>query len=126
MKEHTAKLLDRAQDAIEAADILLTNEKVDIAAGRAYYAMFYTAESLLNELGLAFNKHSGVHAAFGKHFAQTKALDPKYHRWLIDSFDKRLIGDYGVEANLQMDVVALMIHQAQEFLEAAKAYLIKK
>ena len=123
MKENTAKLLDRAQDTIEAADILLTNEKVDIAAGRAYYAMFYTAEALLNEQGLEFNKHSGVHAAFGKHFAQTNLLNPKYHRWLIDSFDKRLIGDYGVEANLQTDVVVSMIHQAQEFLEAAKAYL---
>ena len=126
MKENTAKLLNRAQDAIEAADILLTNEKVDIAAGRAYYAMFYTAEALLNELGLDFNKHSGVHAAFGKHFAQTQVLDPKFHRWLIDSFDKRLIGDYGVEANLQIDVVASMIHQAQEFLEAATAYLRKE
>jgi uncharacterized protein (UPF0332 family) len=123
MKENTAKFLARAQDAIEAADILLTNEKVDIAAGRAYYAMFYTAEALLNERGLEFNKHSAAHAAFGKHFAQTKQLDPKYHRWLMDSFDKRLIGDYGVEANLQMDAVALMIHQAQEFLAAAKAYL---
>lgn len=123
MKEHTLKLLDRARDAIEAADILLTNEKVDIAAGRAYYAMFYTAEALLNENGLQFNKHGRVHAAFGEHFAKTKVLDPKYHRWLIDSFDKRLIGDYGVEANLHMDVVTSMIHQAQEFLEAAKAYL---
>jgi uncharacterized protein (UPF0332 family) len=91
----------RVQDAIEAADILLTNEKVDIAAGRAYFAMFYTDEALLNEVGLEFNKHSAVHAAFGKHFAQTKRLDPKYHRWLMDSFDKRLIGDSGVEANLQ-------------------------
>lgn len=123
MKENTAKLLARAQDAIEAADILLTNEKVDIAAGRAYYAMFYTAEALLNELGLEFSKHSGVHAAFGKHFAQPNLLDPKYHRWLIDSFDKRLVGDYGVEANLQMDAVTTMIHQAQDFLEAARRYL---
>lgn len=123
MKEDTAKLLNRAQDSIEAADILLTNEKVDIAAGRAYYAMFYTAEALLNELGLDFSKHSGVHAAYGEHFAQTKLLNPKYHRWLIDAFDKRLIGDYGVEANLQMDGVASMIHQAKEFLEAAKSYL---
>jgi uncharacterized protein (UPF0332 family) len=90
---------------------------------RAYYAMFYTAEALLSEMGLEFNKHSAVHAAFGMHFAQTKLLDPKYHRWLMDSFDKRLIGDYGVEANLQMDAVALMIHQAQEFLQAAQAYL---
>lgn len=123
MKVPTTKLLDRARDAIEAADILLTNEKVDIAAGRAYYAMFYTAEALLNEKGLAYNKHGAVHAAFGKYFAKTKLLDPKYHRWLIDAFDKRLIGDYGVEANLQMDNVATMIHQAQEFLEAAKKYL---
>jgi len=123
MKEHTAKLLDRAQDAIEAADILLTNEKVDIAAGRAYYAMFFIAEALLNELDLEFNKHSAVHAAFGKHFAKTNLLDPKFHRWLMDSFDKRLIGDYGVEANLQMDIVVSMIHQAQEFLETAKKYL---
>jgi uncharacterized protein (UPF0332 family) len=112
VKENTAKLLDKAQDAIEAADILLTNEKEDIAAGRAYYAMFYTAEALLNELGLEFSKHGGVHAAFGKHFAQPNLLDPKYHRWLIDSFDKRLIGDYGVEANLQTDVVLQMIAQA--------------
>jgi hypothetical protein len=35
MKEQTSKLLDRAQDSIEAADILLTNDKTDIAAGRA-------------------------------------------------------------------------------------------
>jgi len=80
-------------------------------------------EALLNEIGLDFNKHSAVHAAFGKHFAQIKLLDPKFHRWLIDSFDKRPIGDYGVETNLQMDVVVSMIHQAQEFLETAKAYL---
>ena len=126
MKEQTSKLLDGAQDSIEAADILLTNDKTDIAAGRAYYAMFYTAEALLNEKELRFDKHGGVHAAFGKHFAKSKVLDPKYHRWLIDSFDKRLIGDYGVEANLHKDIVVSMIHQAQEFLEAAKVYLGKE
>ena len=88
--------------------------------------MFFTSEALLNEIGLDFNKHSAVHAAFGKHFAQTRLLDPKFHRWLIDSFDKRLIGDYGVETNLQIDVVVSMIHQAQEFLEAANKFLDNK
>lgn len=87
--------------------------------------MFYVAEALLNEMGLQFNKHSSVRAAFGKHFAKTRAMNPKYHRWLIDSFDKRLVGDYGVETNLHMDTVASMILQAQEFLEAAEEYLGK-
>jgi len=58
---------------------------------------------------LSARRHSAVHAAFGKHFAKTKLLDPQFHRWLMDSFDKRLIGDYVVEANLQMDAVASMI-----------------
>jgi hypothetical protein len=40
MKENTAKFLKRAQDAIEAADILLTNEKVDIAAGLLCYVLY--------------------------------------------------------------------------------------
>lgn len=49
MKETTQQLFDRAIDTIEAAEILLTNGKTDIAAGRAYYAMFYVAQALLNE-----------------------------------------------------------------------------
>jgi uncharacterized protein (UPF0332 family) len=49
MKDHSRKLLDKAIDTIEAAEILVDNEKADIAAGRAYYAMFYIAEALLNE-----------------------------------------------------------------------------
>jgi uncharacterized protein (UPF0332 family) len=43
MKEYTRKLLEKALDAIEAAEILVDNGKADIGAGRAYYAMFYVA-----------------------------------------------------------------------------------
>lgn len=123
MNEFSKKLLDKAIDAIEAAEILVDHDKSDMAVGRAYYAMFYIAEALLNEKGLAFSKHSGVHAAFGEHFAKTKELDPKFHRWLIDAFDKRLVGDYGVETDIEIDVSVDMIHQAREFLETAQKYL---
>lgn len=125
MKEHTRKLLDKAVDAIETAGILVDHEKSNVAAGRAYYAMFYIAEALLNEKGLKFSKHSGVHAAFGEQFAKTKEMDAKFHRWLIDAFDKRLAGDYGVETDIESDIAAHMINQAQEFLEAALRYLEK-
>lgn len=126
MKEYSRKLLNKAIDAIEAAEILVDNEKPDIAAGRAYYAMFYVAEALLNERGLRFNKHSAVHAAFGEHFAKTKEMNVKFHRWLLNSFDKRLIGDYEVDTNIEMEVAVNVIHQAREFLEAAQEYLEKK
>jgi uncharacterized protein (UPF0332 family) len=49
VKDSTLQLFGRAVDTIEAAEILLKNGKSEIAAGRAYYAMFYVAEALLNE-----------------------------------------------------------------------------
>lgn len=126
MKETTQQLFDRAVDTIEAAEILLTNDKAEIAAGRAYYAMFYVAEALLNEMGFQFGKHGNVLAAYGQHFAKTRELDPKFHRWLLTAFDQRQIGDYSFVPSIETDVVVHMIHQAQEFLEAARAYLASK
>jgi uncharacterized protein (UPF0332 family) len=123
MKETTRQLFARAVDAIEAAEILATNGKIDFAAGRAYYAMFYTAEALLNEKGFQFGKHGNVIAAYGQHFAKTGELDPKFHRWLLTSFDQRQIGDYAFDPDIEIGIVTTMIHQAQEFLEAAQRYL---
>ena len=52
-------------------------------------------------------------------------MEVKFHRWLLNSFDKRLIGDYGVDSNIERDVAVNVIHQAREFLEAAHSYLQK-
>lgn len=126
MKEETCKLLEKASQAVRAAESLLSEGHVDFAAGRAYYGMFYVAEALLNEDGLRFRKHGAVHASFGEHFAKTGRLNPKFHRWLLDAFDKRIQGDYGVEAVLTPEDAARIIEQAREFLCAAEAYLEKK
>jgi len=125
MKDYTSKLLDKAIDTIEGAELLLEHGKVDIAAGRAYYALFYIAEALLNEKGLQFSAHGDVIGAYGKEYAKTKLLDPKFHRWLIKGFDTRLIGDYHVDTKIEIDVVADMVNRAREFLEAGQEYLAK-
>jgi uncharacterized protein (UPF0332 family) len=39
MNDYTRKLLDKAMDTIEGAELLLEHGKADIAAGRAYYAL---------------------------------------------------------------------------------------
>lgn len=125
MNDYTRQLLEKAIDTIEGAELLLNHEKTDLAAGRAYYALFYTAEALLNENGLQFSKHGDVIGAYGKEFSKTKILDQKFHRWLIEGFDTRLIGDYHVDTKIENDFVATMINQAREFLEAAQKYLKK-
>lgn len=40
MNDYTRKLLDKAMDTIEGAELLLDHEKVDLAAGRAYMPCF--------------------------------------------------------------------------------------
>ena len=125
MNDYTRKLFDKAMDTIEGAELLLEHGKVDMAAGRAYYALFYIAEALLNEKGLQFSAHGDVIGAYGKEFSKTKLLDQKFHRWLIEGFDTRLIGDYHVDTKIEMDAVANMINQAREFFEAAQKYLEK-
>jgi uncharacterized protein (UPF0332 family) len=77
----------------------------------------YVAEALLyNEFDLKFSQHGQVIAAYGKNFAKTQALDPKFNRWLRDGFDKRITDDYGVDTGIEDDIVAIMINQAHEFL----------
>lgn len=123
MKDETRKLLAKASRAIHAAEALLREGEVDFAIGRAYYSMFYTTEALLYEHGFHSRKHSGIHAAFGERFAKTGLLDPKFHRWLLDAFDKRIQGDYGFEADMTVDDVTPMIEQAREFLAEARRFL---
>jgi uncharacterized protein (UPF0332 family) len=124
MKENTLLLLEKARRAIEAAHVLLMGGNFpDFATGRAYYAMFYTAEALLEEKGLRFSKHGGVHGAFGEHYVKTGLFEPKFHRWLLNAFDQRIEGDYGTGIISVAEDAEMLIAQAKEFLEVTHRYL---
>jgi uncharacterized protein (UPF0332 family) len=126
MKAETERLLDKAEHAIRAAEILLDAREKDFAAGRAYYAMFYVAEALLVERGRRFRKHSAVHAAFGEQFAKAGLLEPKYHRWLLDAFDRRIVSDYDTTGEISPHEVRETIKRAREFLTQANRFLRHK
>lgn len=126
MKAEARRLLDKAEHAIRAAEILLDADEKDFAAGRAYYAMFYVAEALLVEQGKRFRKHSAVHAAFGKQFTKTELLEPQYHRWLLDAFDRRIVSDYETTGELSPHEVKETINHAKEMLTQAHSFLRRK
>ena len=126
MKVETERLLDKAEHAIRAAEILLDADEGDFAAGRAYYAMFYVAEALLIERGKRFRKHSAVHAAFGEQFTKPGLLESKYHRWLLDAFDRRIVSDYDTTGELSPQEVRETISRAKEFLTQANRFLRRK
>lgn len=123
MKVPIRKLIEKAERAIATAQAMVDLPDTEAAAGRAYYAMFYAAEALLAQEGLRFAKHAGVHGAFGQHFAKTGRIDPKYHRWLIAAFKKRVVADYGIEETITLNQARETIAQARELLDAVRHLL---
>jgi uncharacterized protein (UPF0332 family) len=125
MKENAKFLLEKAENAIGAAESLLRDGYRDFSAGRAYYAMFYAAEALLAEKELVFKKHVGVHRAFAEHFIKTGVFEQKYYHWLVTTFNSRLVGDYAIRTEFETEEVQGWIDQAKEFLNLARSYLEK-
>lgn len=95
----------------------------DIAVSRAYYAMFYCAEALLDADGLTFTSHAAVVSAFGQHFAKVGRVPPEMHRYLIQAQDSRLLGDYDAESPRSNEEAAKHIGRAHEFIKLAERTL---
>jgi uncharacterized protein (UPF0332 family) len=116
-------LLDKAERFIRSATLLIRDGDLDSAASRLYYAMFYTAEVVLDAKGLAFSSHRAVISGFGEQFAKTGELDPKFHRVLITAFEKRQLSDYVAVSGLAKSDVEELQSQARTFLDAARGWL---
>ena len=116
MTEDQEELLLKAQQSLAAARLLLGNDYTDFAASRAYYAMFYAAEALLEGDGLSFSSHSGVISAFGREFARTNRVPAKFHRYLIEAQNLRTTGDYGQFNAVDQTQASQIVEQSEEFL----------
>lgn len=73
-------LLDKAQRSLEAAQSLIQQGFYDFAVSRAYHAMFYVAEALLDKEGLSFSSHAAVISAFGQYLACLGKVPTDFHR----------------------------------------------
>ncbi|MBT1076163.1 HEPN domain-containing protein [Geobacter grbiciae] len=117
------ELLDKSAQSIGAAETLMREQYVDFAAGRAYYAMFYAIEALLLSRDMSFSKHSAVIAAFGKEFVKAGTFDSRFHRYLLNAFDLRNAGDYGIIHSVSEEKARQTIEEAKELLAVVTNYL---
>lgn len=124
MTDAVRELLAKAEQSIGAAELLLKDGYVDFAASRSYYAMFYAIEAVLLSRDLSYSKHSAVIAAFGKEFVKTGSFDSCFHRYLLDAFDLRNAGDYGIMHAVGEDQAKRVINEARELLAAVNGYLL--
>jgi len=107
--------LDRAEDCIADAELLLAASRSGAAVSRAYYAMFHAATAALLHRGITRRSHQGVIAAFGQVFAKSGHVDVRLHRRFADAFDLRQESDY-------LPVIRLVDEKAHEVLGWAKEF----
>jgi uncharacterized protein (UPF0332 family) len=123
MKPEIKALIEKAKRGQKAASNLFKDGDIDFAASRAYYSLFYVASALLLSRGLSFSSRSGVIANFGKEFAKTGLLNPKFHNYLIEAQDRRNIGDYEIVFTVTEEQTKEMLAWVKEFIKAAEDYL---
>ena len=112
-------LLDKAQRSLEAAKSLVQQRFYDFAVSRAYYAMFYIAEALLDQEGLSFSSHAAVVSAFGQYLARPGKVPIEFHRQLIDAQAQRTRADYDSQPDISQRDAEIIVDQAQAFLTTA-------
>ncbi len=117
------ELVRKAERSVQAARLLLEHANPDFAVSRAYYAMFYVAQALLEGEGLVFSSHAAVISAFGKHFALPERVPRHLHRWLIDAQDRRTDGDYNAASTVTLEEAQTHIAHAEEFVAVVAGLL---
>ncbi len=116
--DEARRWLQRARASLSAAEALVERGTYEDAVSRAYYAMFYAANALLVRDGLKVSgKHSAVVASFGREYAKTGKIDPKYHRMLIEDFEWRQKADYDVYWNAAEETARARVQDARELIK---------
>jgi len=123
MKEAVVRYMSKADHALEVAETLVREGFFPDAASKTYYAMFYAAQALLVSEGVEVTKHSAVESEFGRRFAKTARIDPRYHRMLMNARKIREIADYDIVEEIVEPVASLKVEGGKQFVEAIKDML---
>lgn len=115
-KEYVRLRLRLASDKIEAAALLLENNKYRDAVSRSYYAIYYAAKALLLYHGRDPHTHKGVDILFRKFCATHKRPQTSFAKMLSVMREARLNADYKEKAHITRE-------DAQEAIEMAKSFL---
>lgn len=86
--------LDRANETLEEARIMMSTNHLFGAANRLYYACFYAVSALLEKHDLSSSKHGGVMSLLNRHFVKTGKVSIDHGKFYSRMFDHRSKADY--------------------------------
>ncbi|MBA7586453.1 hypothetical protein ES708_28453 [subsurface metagenome] len=112
--------LNRADESLEEALILLERGHINTFVNRLYYACFYAITALLLSKGLSSSKHSGVRALFHQNFIKNGLINREMGKFYDKLFDTRQKGDYADLIYFDKKEVSPWFNEARNFISSIK------
>ncbi|MBF0292041.1 MAG: HEPN domain-containing protein [Nitrospinae bacterium] len=123
MKPESASHLARAGELLTVAAENLDNNHPADSASRSYYAMFHAATAVLLEEGIERSSHKGVISAFGEIIVKGGRLEKRFHEYLREAFDSRILSDYFPTPSVSDIYASEMLANAEDFVRACRGIL---
>jgi len=118
--------LERANESMKAAHLLLDNKLFIPAMNRIYYSMFYSVQALLVLDEKAFSKHGQVKAYFNKEFIKSGIFPKEFGKLFNAVFEYRQKFDYVDLLIPEEQLISDYIAEAQRFIDRISSFLDKK
>ncbi len=126
LKKQLQVMIQKAARSLSVAQQNFDGGDYDFASSRAYYAAFYSMETLLLTKNLSYSKHSAVISAINQYFIKVGLLPGEFGKLINRLFRERQIGDYDYDTVITKDDAQKDIETANIIVEAIKAYLMKE
>lgn len=122
MNEEVSRLvyyrLERANESIREAELLLDGGHPNTCVNRLYYACFYAASAILLLKGYSSPKHSGVRSLFHQQIVKPGLIEVTMGHLYDRLYDSRQKSDYA-------DLVKFQISDVDPWIGEAKAFVGK-
>ena len=115
--------LETARENLEAAKLLLENNKLKSAANRAYYCIFHSMRAVLAIDNVDFKHHSAVISYFRREYIKTGIFDKKLSNIIQTSSIIRNSSDYDDFYLISKNDAKIQIDNAEIFYTAIEKYI---
>ena len=119
----TAQLLILSEQDLETAQLLLDNKRYRACISRAYYAMYYGTQALLDAKKIASRTHKGMIQQFGQHFVKSGEFSAEMSKKLSEMYDLRQLSDYEADVVINQEQAEAALAASIEFVGQVKVYL---
>ncbi|RLT43713.1 MAG: HEPN domain-containing protein [Chloroflexi bacterium] len=122
-RELIALYMERSNEELQAARLMLDSWLVRPAISECYYAVFYAASAVLLSKGIERRRHEGVGSALGESFVRIGELPAEMTKLFHQLHEDRLSADYRMTYDPGEEVAEKRLEQASHFVQTIRDYL---